>query len=560
MTIKNRDKETVKWIMAVSKKFLPHMVILTIITMISSCFGAIFALLSKNFINAATARDKNEMIMTFIEIVSLVLILLLIRIVIMYLRDYISSRLEITYKTYMFDKIIRKKYALISPYHSGDLLNRITSDISVASGTVATFIPSVGALITQMVSALIVIYSIDSTFAIVFVVGGILVFFLSRIFKNYSKKLYKQGQETEGKTRSFIQEAIENMLVIKVFAGEDKITKKAGDFQEENYKIKVKRRYLGIFRRISMNLLMQGGFIYALTWGVIGIYNGMDYGTVIALTQLVGQVQTPFSGLSSLVSSWFNLSASVERILDICNLSEENIDGKLMTKEDVTKIYNDLDRIEFKNISFKYDRNSIFENANLTINKGDFVTIMGISGIGKSTLMKLLLGVYDSEGEIKFKLKNKDLDANYYTRPLFSYVPQGNMLLSGTIRENIVFTSENITEDDINEAVRLSCADDFIKDFPQGLDTVIGEKGTGLSEGQTQRIAIARALVTKAPIILLDEATSALDEYTEDKLLKNLKNLNNMTCIIISHKRAALDICNRHIAIEDKKIVEVEDK
>ncbi len=559
MTIKNRDRETIKWIISVSKKFLPHMIILTIITMVSSCFGAIFALLSKNFINAATARDKDEMIMTFIEIVSLVLILLLIRIVIMYLRDYISSRLNIAYKTYLFDNIIRKKYALISPYHSGDLLNRITSDIGVASGTVATFIPSVGALITQMVSALIVIYSIDSTFAIVFVVGGILVFLLSRIFKNYSKKLYKQGQETDGKTRSFIQEAIENMLVIKTFSGEDKITKKAEEFQEENYKIKVKRRYLAIFRKTSMNLLMQGGFIYALTWGVIGIYNGMDYGTVIALTQLVGQVQTPFSGLSSLVSSWFNLSASVERILDICNLSEESKDGKLMTKEDVTKVYNDLDKIEFKNISFKYDRNSIFEDANLTINKGDFVTIMGISGIGKSTLMKLLLGVYDCEGEIKFKLKNEDLNANYCTRPLFSYVPQGNMLLSGTIRENIVFTSENITEDDINEAIRLSCADDFIKDFPQGLDTVIGEKGTGLSEGQTQRIAIARALVTKAPIILLDEATSALDEYTEDKLLKNLKNLNNMTCIIISHKRAALDICNRHIAIEDKIIVEVED-
>jgi len=218
--------------------------------------------------------------------------------------------------------------------------------------------------------------------------------------------------------------------------------------------------------------------------------------------------------------------------------------------------YNQLSSLLFENISFGYDRDIVLENANLEIKKGDFAVISGISGIGKSTLLKLLLGVINpTDGQISIQFNDgKTRIADKSTRPLFSYVPQGNLLLSGTLRDAITICKPDATDEEIDFALAVSCADKFIKDFPMGLETMVGEKGFGLSEGQVQRLAVARAILSGEPIILLDEATSALDEETEKELLQNIKNLKDKTCIIISHKRAAYDICNKEIRIENKKI------
>ena len=182
---------------------------------------------------------------------------------------------------------------------------------------------------------------------------------------------------------------------------------------------------------------------------------------------------------------------------------------------------------------------------------------MGISGIGKSTLLKLLLGVFNvHSGDITLKTSNGNIPIDKNTRRLFSYVPQGNMVISGTIKDNLTFINDNVTDDEIENAIRISCAKQFIDELPQGLDTVIGEKGMGLSEGQIQRLAIARSLLSNSPILLLDEATSALDEETEKQFLTNLRELDNVTCIIVSHKKAAIEICNKNIQIINGKIVE----
>ena len=237
----------------------------------------------------------------------------------------------------------------------------------------------------------------------------------------------------------------------------------------------------------------------------------------------------------------------------------ENMEDELEvnnTDVDFDALYANLESIEFSNITFKYDRDLIFDNTNLSIKKSDLVVMTGISGIGKSTLLKVMLGVFQLEsGEIYLKMKDGStitIDRNI--RRLFSYVPQGNFLLSGTIRDNIMFIKDSATEDEIWEAIDFACAD-FIRDLPEGLDTVIGEKGLGLSEGQVQRVAIARAILSGSPIILLDEATSALDEDTELRLLENIKKLSDKTCILISHKKAANAMCNKEVRIVDSKIM-----
>ena len=240
--------------------------------------------------------------------------------------------------------------------------------------------------------------------------------------------------------------------------------------------------------------------------------------------------------------------------MEIANLPDEKENNE--EDIDVKSTYDKLESIEFSDITFKYDRDVILDDTSLTVNKGDFIAITGISGIGKSTLLKLLIGVLNvQKGSIVLKLKDGEIAVDKHTRQLFSYVPQGNMLLSGSIRDNLTFIHTDVTDEEIENAIKISCADKFIRELPQGIDTVIGEKGLGLSEGQVQRLAIARSMLSDSPVLLLDEATSALDEETEKEFLMNLKKMKNVTCIIVSHKKAALEICNKHVRIENSKII-----
>ena len=282
----------------------------------------------------------------------------------------------------------------------------------------------------------------------------------------------------------------------------------------------------------------------------------MTYGTLTAVLQLISQIQTPFVSITKMFPQYYAVLASAERIMEIENITNEE---SIYEKIDVKQTYDKLESIRFNNIKFNYGRETVIEHGDAMLNKGDFVAIRGISGIGKSTLMKMLLGVFKpQQGTIDICLENgKTIQASPDTRCMFSYVPQGNYLFSGTIRENILMINPNASDEEVSQALKLSEIEDFIEKLPDGLDTVIGEKGLGISEGQAQRLAIARALISNAPIILLDEATSALDKNTEEKVLDNIKKLNKKTCIIITHKAAALEVCNREFIIKDKQLTAV---
>ena len=383
-----------------------------------------------------------------------------------------------------------------------------------------------------------------------------IVFATAQIFRKQLKALHKKVQETDGETRSFVQELVINLLAVKAFSVEDKMRENADELQEKNYKARIKRRNFSIVTNAGLGAVFNVGSVFAIFFGAYKILMGaMTYGTVTAMIQLVNQVQVPFASLSGVMPQYFSMIASAERIMELDNLPDE-VDYN-SRDFDRNKIYSSLKSIHFENISFKYDRDIILNHTSLVIHKGDFVAIMGISGIGKSTLLKLLLGVFNvQDGNIYINCTDDRIPVDKHTRELFTYVPQGNMLISGTIRDNLTFVNDDVTDSEIEEAVRISCAKQFIDELPMGIETVIGEKGLGLSEGQVQRLAIARSILSKAPILLLDEATSALDEETEKQFLTNLREMSNVTCIIVSHKKAALEICNKHIQINNGKIVE----
>ena len=296
-----------------------------------------------------------------------------------------------------------------------------------------------------------------------------------------------------------------------------------------------------------------------MLWGCLGIYSGhLTYGMLAAIIQLVGQIQGPIAGAAGIAGQIFGTISSAERLKEILELPEEE---ECETGDRKTG-YNQLSEIRMENVDFSYGRGDrfILEQVNCTIRPGDFVAVTGISGQGKSTLFQLLLGLYQPcGGKLRFRLKNtsgetEEENASRKTRALFAYVPQGNTLFSGTLRENFLMFTDEATDEEIKGAARIACIDSLLEELDEGLDTLIGERGIGLSEGQAQRVAIARALLTKAPILLLDESTSALDEETEAELLKNISSLKEKTCLIVTHRAAALSICDYGMHIENGKI------
>lgn len=551
------DMPVIKWILSICKPQIHSIVILVCLNIVHGVTSVIFANFSKRVIDSATEeKDINSIIKFAVALLGVVLLQLILSLIRNNLALRCKGRLDIIMKQHLLDGIMKNDYSSVTAYHTGELQNRLFNDVGVVTDSFTKIIPNTVFFVTKLSSALIYLIYLDKVFALIFLAGGVAVFTITRLFRKTLKRLHKRVQETEGETRSFIQEVVINLLAIKAFSAEDKIQSRTNELQENNFKAVIKRRNFTVFANTGLSTVFSVGSVFAIAFGAWRIFTGvMTYGDVTAMVQLVNQVQSPFASLSGVMPMYYSMLASAERLMEIDSLPRE---AEANDKDfDKKVIYDNLKAISFKNISFKYDRDIILDNTSCSIKKGDFVAIMGISGIGKSTLLKLLLGVFSlQDGAICLKTSNGDIPVDRHTRPLFTYVPQGNLLISGTIKENLTFVNDPVTDEEIENAIRISCAKQFIDELPLGLETVIGEKGLGLSEGQVQRLAIARSLLSKAPVLLLDEATSALDEATEKQFLTNLRELQNVTCIIVSHKKAALEICNKHIQIINGKIVE----
>ena len=554
--MKNSNKKAFFWMLekASTRKF--SIIFLILIYAVLAVLGVSMSVFSKNLIDSAVSGDVSGIFIFALIITLSALGVILLNLLCRVLVFNIDAKLEITIKTELFKKIMDKNFSDITKYHSGEVLNRLTADVSVVTGTITTFFAQISFLILKLAGVFTVLFFIDWQFALVFLVGGILIFSVTQFFKKRMKNLHKAVQETDGKVKSFLQETVESMLVVKVFNAGKKVVNNAFNLQQENYKEKRKRNYISIFATTGFSLVFTFGYFFAMIWGAYGIFSGeLTYGSLTAVLSLVSQIQGPISSLSGIIPQYYSALASAERIMEIANLPDEPISENTLP---VGTLYEKMSAVCFDHITFGYTDENVFEDASLTVNKGDYVVVTGISGIGKSTLTRLLLCVYKPcKGSIYLSLSDGGrVNVDGSLRRMFAYVPQGNFLLSGTIRENIAFMRPDATDDEIMEAAKISCAYDFISKLPNGLDTKIGEKGNGLSEGQVQRIAIARALICNSPVLILDEATSALDENTEMQLLNNLKNYrSDITCILISHKTAAFKICNKEVKIKDKKII-----
>lgn len=546
MADRKNDRAALRWLFRRTKGQRGALLVIIAGNAVFAAAGAAFALFCRGIIDSAVNGDGGGIVRYSLLLGGFVLVQLGLRLVCNTLSERVAAKTEMNIRGELFAKLLSAELGPLREYHSGELLNRMFSDVKICADGIADIIPSAVNLLTGLVCAGTLMILLEPWFAAVFIAAGAALFLVTRFFRSRLKGMHKRVQEKEGRVRSFLQEAVESAAVIKVFGAEQKMCRRNDENQQEHYKSRMKRRAVGIIAGAGFGLVFQAGYVLALIWGAYGIFTGgLTYGTLTAVLQLVNQIQSPFAGLSALFPHYYAACASAERIMELEALPAEK-------KPEKTLEYGEFTELRVRNVRFSYGRNDVITRADLTIKKGGITALTGISGGGKSTLFMLLLGAYrPQEGSIEFLTAEGAYPPGRSTRGLFAYVPQGNCLFSGTVRENIAFMGDPADDKGIMAAARAACAEGFIRELPDGLETVIGENGAGLSEGQAQRIAVARALYSGAGFLLLDEATSALDEAAESELLRNIAAMDGKTVLIVTHRPAALSICDRRITIKD---------
>lgn len=545
-----KTSRTWRWIVKNGKKSFPIIVLLSLVSMALSLIQVRFATASKDVMDIATKQADGVLFTAFSVLVALLVVRLIMQIIANYLNVHACSRFEISLKRHIFSILLKKDYLSVSKFHSGELMNRIDSDVAVIVNGIIDIVPYAVMFLTSIIGAFFVLYRIDGTLALIILCVGPLVGVGARIYSAKYKKMHKLCQEYDGRTKSFMLEILQNLLVVKSFGCEDKMLDKSEALQTKSYKLRIKRVTVSVFAQIGMFLIFNAGYYFAMAYAAYKLSIGeLTYGDVTAILALVSQIQSPFKSISSLIPKAFAVAASVERLLELEDIAEESSGVNEIPKD----FYDKMGSIVFDNVTFSYSDDAVVSGININVKKGECAVIAGESGAGKSTAIKLLLGIMSPQkGKIYLEYDGKALPVGRDTRSLFAYVPQGNLILSGTIRENIAFAREDATDEEIVNAAKVAQIWDFIKTLDKGLDTELGEKGLGLSEGQIQRISIARAILHDAPVLLLDESTSALDSQTEKNLLSAIREMTDKTCIIVSHKQAAFDICDKVIYIEKK--------
>ena len=559
------NDSTIKWLYKVpaGKKF--YILALTIVQCLSGASGVLYAVFLRDIVNNAVDKNMDGFIRSAVCIVILILFQLTLSAVSRWLSELSRSTFENIFKERLMHNILRKDFARVNAVHSGEWLNRLTSDTTVVANNYTEIIPGFAGMAVKMLSALIMLIVLDTRFALIVIPLGVVLGILTFAFRKSMKKFHKRVQEKDGALRVFLQERIGSLMVIRSFAAEDQTEEEERSKAGEHKKARMRRTAFSNVCNFGFGAAMNGMYIFGIIYCAYGIFTGtIQYGTLTAIAQLITQIQSPFANITGYLPRWYQMLASAERLMEIEKFDDDIVEAS-ETSEAVCGFYRDsFAGIGLENAGYTYypasgkvdgvikdNMPEAVSGLNLSIAKGEYVAFTGHSGCGKSTALMLLMGIYKPDSGMRYvELKDgtrKELTPVWHR--LFAYVPQGNKLMSGTVREIVSFADKSGSSDDerINKALKIACADEFISELENGIDTVLGERGTGLSEGQMQRIAIARAIFSGSPVLVLDEATSALDDQTEKKLLENLRALTDKTVIIVTHRAAALEICDRKI-------------
>ncbi len=556
-------KRQIIWIYQYAKRYWLIMVLYTLLGMVGTVVALLTSLVSKDLVDIITGRETGEIIQTFCIMIGLNVGTTFLNQISDYASSYLSLRVDAEIKADIFSKILVTDWESLTAYHTGDLLTRWGSDASTISSGVLNFVPNALIYLFRFISALAMVIYYDASFAIFAFLGMPVSLLLSRTLLNRMVNNNKRSAAMGAKMSGFNQETFSNIQTIKAFDLIRLYIDRLKQLQQEYITMKLD------FQKMSMGTSMLLSTVSLLVsyasygWGIYRVFtDAISYGTMTMFLSLSGTLTGTLHNLTSLVPATISLTTSAGRLMDIVEMPREDY-----SKDEETNRFYEANKdqgisLVVKDLDYSYHNGTeVFKGASLEAHPHEVVALIGPSGEGKTTMMRLILALIRSQGGTATLRGQEGGEGNSVpitpsSRKLFSYVPQGNTMFSGTIAENMRNVKPDATDEEIVEALRQSCAWEFVSKLPDGINSEIKERGGGFSEGQAQRLSIARALLRRSPILLLDEATSALDVATEHDVLKNImSDKYPRTCIVTTHRPSVLNACKRVYAIRDKKCV-----
>ena len=546
-----------KWLYSYAAKYKWLIVIYIVIGLFATGLALAASLVTKNLINEVLGGKISA------AAVALYVFLGLSGIAVSALNRRLSAKISLRVnneiRADVFGKFISTTWEEVSAFHSGDLLNRINGDVSTVADSVIGWIPSVTIKSAQFIGAIAIICYYDAAMALLSLISipaaALISSLLLRKMRSYGTKIREAGSEL----MSFFEESLQNIQTVKAFGLSQSLDGRLAQLQKIYYDTSLEYNALSV--KVTSGMSVLGLFVSYLCmgWCIFRLFTGaIDIGTMVLFIQLSSYLSSSISSLISSVPTVISATVSAGRIISVFNLPREEEDESLAAREIAD--FGEAPEIEFRDVSFGYKNGGkVFSEVNLTVAPGEFAAFVGPSGGGKTTLLRLLLGlVKPQSGKATLSAKGKTTEISSATRRIFTYVPQEKAMFSGTVAEMLRLFSPEATDEEINAALKAACAYDFVAALPEGINTPLGERGAGFSEGQNQRLAIARAVLRKAPVLLLDEATSALDLETERRVLENITALcRGKTLIVMTHRESVLPLCDSVYRISGGKVEKV---
>ena len=543
-----------KWLYSYAAKYKWLIVIYIVIGLFATGLALAASLVTKNLINEVIGGKISA------AAVALYVFLGLSGIAVSALNRRLSAKISLRVnneiRADVFGKFISTTWEEVSAFHSGDLLNRINGDVSTVADSVIGWIPSVTIKSAQFIGAIAIICYYDAAMALLSLISipaaALISSLLLRKMRSYGTKIREAGSEL----MSFFEESLQNIQTVKAFGLSQSLDGRLAQLQKIYYDTSLEYNALSV--KVTSGMSVLGLFVSYLCmgWCIFRLFTGaIDIGTMVLFIQLSSYLSSSISSLISSVPTVISATVSAGRIISVLNLPREEEDESLAAREIAD--FGEAPEIEFRDVSFGYKNGGkVFSEVNLTVAPGEFAAFVGPSGGGKTTLLRLLLGlVKPQSGKATLSAKGKAAEISSATRRIFTYVPQEKAMFSGTVAEMLRLFSPEATDEEINAALKAACAYDFVAALPEGINTPLGERGAGFSEGQNQRLAIARAVLRKAPVLLLDEATSALDLETERRVLENITALcRGKTLIVMTHRESVLPLCDSVYRISGGKV------
>lgn len=535
----------IKWLWKASRGCRMQISANCITGIVRVCTSLFFIWCTKVLVDMATGHVQGNMLLYVCLLVGCIILQTALSAAAARLNVSTGIRMMNRMRHILFTRVMESRWKGREGIHSGDIMNRLETDVRTVTDLLCRTMPSLAVTAIQLLLALALLWKLDGR--LVWIVSGLflLTMLISRRYTSAVRHINREIRDTDSKVQSHIQENIQNRTVIATLERIPEMTDTLSDIQDSLRHDVMTRTNYSLFSRTVIQLGFSAGYVLVFLWGISGLMNGtMSFGTLTAFMQLVNQIQRPMSGLGRTVPAIIRATASVDRLAELYDIPAED-------KGKPVRLTGQIG-IRLDNVSFAYETGgeNIIENISHDFTPGSITAITGITGAGKSTLVRLILAlVRPDSGKITLYNDSVSAEASPDTRCNITYIPQGNTLISGTIRDNLLLGNPEASEEDIRSVLHTAVAD-FVLELPDGLDTLCGESGSGLSEGQAQRIAIARGLLRDGGVILLDEPTSALDKDTELTLLSRLtKAESGKTLIIVSHSRTVPEFCGNSIEL-----------